>query len=251
MTRGAARAKNLHGMGQSVLNSSAFKSWLDCPGRLLWLNAIPGAGKTILCSTIIDDLCHQAPSKQLLQSMRRLSIGPTAHSRHAMLRPFSTSVSKCDEAEASPSSNPFLPHNPDPQHVPPPRLETGLEKASNQDLVGSRRRRAALQYTSGIPFEQLPYQCFQEARKILIADREEKLKQIEKDRARIIRLRDSDPALCGGEALKKQRLKDMIDKFERLKLMADINDPLVKRRFEDGLGGLLLTPHHFDRLNKY
>lgn len=109
---------------------------------------------------------------------------------------------------------------------------------ANNPPIGSRRRRVALQGTSGIPFEQLPYQCFQEARKILIADREEKLKQIETDRARIIRLRDSDPALSGGEARKRQRLKDLIDKLEHLKILADINDPLVKRRFEDGLGRL-------------
>ncbi len=107
---------------------------------------------------------------------------------------------------------------------------------ANNPPIGSRRRRVALQETSGIPFEQLPYQCFQEARKILIADREEKLKQIETDRARIIRLRDSDPALSGGEARKKQRLKDLVDKLEYLKILADVNDPLVKRRFEDGLG---------------
>ncbi len=109
---------------------------------------------------------------------------------------------------------------------------------ANNPPIGSRRRRVALQETSGIPFEQLPYQCFQEARKILIADREEKLKQIEADRARIIRLRDSDPALSGGEARKKQRLKDLVDKLEYLKILADVNDPLVKRRFEDGLGRL-------------
>jgi len=167
-----------------------------------------------------------------------------------MLRPFTTTITKCDQLEASTSSKPSLPPNPGPQPDPSPQLESVTVKENKQADIGSRRRRAALQYTSGIPFEQLPYQCFQEARKILIADREEKLKQIEKERARIIRLRDTDPALCGGEALKKQRLKDLIDKFERLKIMADINDPLVKRKFEDGLGRLLLTSHHIDRLNQ-
>jgi large subunit ribosomal protein L35 len=192
----------------------------------------------------------EAPSKQLLRNLRRLSIGPAAHSRHGMLRPFSTSITKCDELEANAFSKPSLPPNPDPQPDSSPQLGSGAIQENKEADIGSRRRRAALQYTSGIPFEQLPYQCFQEARKILIADREEKLKQIEKDRARIIRIRDTDPALCGGEALKKQRLKDLIDKFERLKIMADINDPLVKRKFEDGLGGLLLTSHHIDRLDR-
>jgi large subunit ribosomal protein L35 len=119
---------------------------------------------------------------------------------------------------------------------------------ANNPPIGSRRRRLALQDTSGIPFEQLPYQCFQEARKVLITDREEKLKQIEIERARILRLRESDPALSGGEGRKMQRLKDLMDKLERLKILADINDPLVKRRFEDGLGEFrpvfLYTYHH-------
>jgi large subunit ribosomal protein L35 len=108
--------------------------------------------------------------------------------------------------------------------------------------IGSRRRRLALQDSSGIPFEQLPYQCFQEARKILIADRQEKLKEIESNRARILRLQESDPALSGGEARKQQRLKSLMTSLERLKILADINDPLVKRKFEDGLGSLRPSP---------
>lgn len=177
------------------------------------------------------------PSKQLLQSLRKLSISPAANSRGEIARPFCTTTCKYEEAPTDVAPKPSFRRNPDPQLVSSRRLERRLMKANNPP-IGSRRRRVALQGTSGIPFEQLPYQCFQEARKILIADREEKLKQIETDRARIIRLRDSDPALSGGEARKRQRLKDLIDKLEHLKILADINDPLVKRRFEDGLGRL-------------
>jgi ankyrin repeat domain-containing protein 50 len=62
----SARAKHLQGTGQWFLNSSAFKSWLDCSCRSLWVNAIPGAGKTVLCSTIIDYvLCHQQPDEAI------------------------------------------------------------------------------------------------------------------------------------------------------------------------------------------
>jgi large subunit ribosomal protein L35 len=177
----------------------------------------------------------KAPSKQLLQSLRKLSIGPAVHSRHGTPRLFSTGMSNCEEVQADATTKESFRRNPDPQLVSSRRLERRLVRTNNPP-IGSRRRRIALQDTSGIPFEQLPYQCFQEARKILIADREEKLKQIETDRARIVRLRESDPALSGGEARKQQRLRSLMDKLEHLKILADINDPLVKRRFEDGLG---------------
>ena len=103
--------------------------------------------------------------------------------------------------------------------------------------VGSRRRRAALAQSPGIPFDELPYQCFQEARSILIADRAEKLKKIETERFRITRLQEMDPnTFPGGDVYKQRRLRSMMAELEKLKILADINDPNVKRRFEDGLG---------------
>lgn len=182
--------------------------------------------------------CCDLPSKQLFHSLRKLSIASaTAHYHHGFLRPFSTSSTKYEDVQTDISTKPSFRRNPDPELVSSHRLERRLMRANNPP-IGSRRRRMALQHTPGIPFEQLPYQCFQEARKILIADRKEKLQQIETERARILRLRESDPATSGGEARKQQRLKDLMDKLERLKILADINDPLVKRRFEDGLGQL-------------
>lgn len=102
--------------------------------------------------------------------------------------------------------------------------------------IGSRRRRAALQSSNNIPFEQLPYQCFQEARKVLLADRAEKLEQIEMMRQRIARLEALSSEEAGGEQSQKSRLRAMQLHLERLKIHADINDPLVKRKFEDGQG---------------
>ena len=48
-----------------------------------------------------------------------------------------------------------------------------------------------------------------------------------------------DAATMGGEATKKGKLKAMEKYFEELKVLADINDPVIKKRFEDGLG---ITP---------
>lgn len=103
--------------------------------------------------------------------------------------------------------------------------------------IGSRRRRAAIRTSDNLPFEQLPYQCFQEARKILQADREEKLKAISTERGRIARLAEQDASnIKGGEVQKQTKLDSMRRHLEYLKLMADINDPLIKKRFEDGQG---------------
>jgi large subunit ribosomal protein L35 len=127
------------------------------------------------------------------------------------------------------------------KHVPyPSMIKQGTEDQLSQLLspqLGSRRRRAALATTGDIPFEQLPYQCFQEARKILGQDREEKVAKIVAETAKIKRLEAADASTFrGGEAYKQKRLESLREHVERLKILADINDPLVKRRFEDGQG---------------
>lgn len=103
--------------------------------------------------------------------------------------------------------------------------------------IGSRRRRAALKSSDNIPFEQLPYQCFQEALKVLKVDRQEKLEAIQTERLRISNLEAQDVAkISGGETAKQSRLSAMRKHLEYLKIQADINDPLIKKRFEDGEG---------------
>lgn len=87
-----------------------------------------------------------------------------------------------------------------------------------------------------MPFEQLPYQCFQEARKILQADREDKISQINAERRRISIVSARDAATMGGENTKKGRIMAMERHLEQLKIQADINDPVIKKRFEDGQG---------------
>lgn len=44
------------GSGQWFLRSTSFSIWRTEPGSFLWLNGIPGCGKTVLSSTIIDHL---------------------------------------------------------------------------------------------------------------------------------------------------------------------------------------------------
>jgi hypothetical protein len=124
----------------------------------------------------------------------------------------------------------------DPQTVTSLKGEKTLMKQGIMP-IGSRRRRAAIKSSDNIPFEQLPYQCFQEARKVLQADREEKLKLIATERLRISNLKATDASqIKGGQIQKDRRLDSMGRHLEYLKIQADINDPLIKMRFEDGEG---------------
>lgn len=86
----------------------------------------------------------------------------------------------------------------------------------------------------------MPYQCFQEARKVLQEDREEKLAQITEMRKRIAHWQNVPAADCGGDYAKKGKLVRMHKYLEELKILADSNDPLVKKRFEDGEGSRYL-----------
>lgn len=154
------------------------------------------------------------------------------------LRTFSTSSVARAELEKSPTRAPLISiEQLDPQTVASVSEEHRLMKHRKTLPIGSRRRRAVLSTLKNeVPFEQLPYQCFQDARQILANDREEKLKGIEKMRARIARLRSEEVKLSGGEVQKATRLRSMLRELEDLKILADINDPMVKKRFEDGYG---------------
>ena len=82
----------------------------------------------------------------------------------------------------------------------------------------------------------MPYQCFQEARKVLATDREEKLQKIAHMRKRIAHYQNVPAEQQGGEVSKKGRLVRMQKYLEELKILADVNDPVIKKRFEDGMG---------------
>ena len=64
-------ARKLHQPGSNTwaLDADAFKEWKTTPGQALWLHGIPGAGKTIICSTIIDyiegTICKGRPESRL------------------------------------------------------------------------------------------------------------------------------------------------------------------------------------------
>lgn len=160
------------------------------------------------------------------------------------LRAFSSAETRQQPAttQSKPTSATYLPLVPtdqlDPNLVSTVSEEARLLRHHNKRPIGSRRRRAVLSSLSddAVPFTQLPYQCFQEARALLAADREEKVKQIEKMRKRIAHVEGLDEAKAGGEPHRQHRLKSMRKELEELKILADINDPVIKKRFEDGMG---------------
>jgi large subunit ribosomal protein L35 len=175
--------------------------------------------------------CQKAarPLAQCLRSSQALCQSARA------IRLFTSSSRLSEEAVTETASFTTTPIY-DPEAVTSSKEEKKLMK-TGVFPIGSRRRRAAIKTSENILFEQLPYQCFQEARKVLQADREEKLQLIAKERLRISNLIATHPkSINGGRKFKQVRLDSMRRHLEYLKIQADINDPLIKKRFEDGQG---------------
>lgn len=124
---------------------------------------------------------------------------------------------------------------PNPELVSNPRRERRMIRDHSTYPIGSRRRRAALASSANIPFEQLPYQCLQEARKVIQADRADKVAEIEELRGKIMKWTATEVP-PERERIKELRLQSWTREIERLKILADSNDPLVKKKFEDGVG---------------
>lgn len=60
----ASRDKHEPNTANWIFDTEAFLSWKSIPSESLWLHGIPGAGKTILCSTIIEymkEYCQSHP----------------------------------------------------------------------------------------------------------------------------------------------------------------------------------------------
>lgn len=185
------------------------------------------------------------PLARQLLPLRRFTTTATARQQQQQQQ-HQNEASSSSASTTSSSSTPA--QQPSPLDLDPdtvlPEFEAPLIKAGKMP-VGSRRRRVALRSITdlGLPFEQLPYQAFQEARAVLAADRADKLGQIRTQLGRIARLEGADPAAVrGGQRMRDTRLASLRRHVERLKILADANDPLVKKRFEDGLGALLLSP---------
>ena len=174
-----------------------------------------------------------APTYTVLPALRCLR--NPARRAPIPIRTFWTSSTRRNEAIEATATGPPPPPPLDPNLVSTRREERQLMRTGVHP-IGSRRRRAALQSSDNVPFEQMPYQCFQEARRVLQEDRVSKLTQIAEMRKRIAHWQNVPAADCGGENAKKGKLVRMQKYLEELKILADVNDPVIKKRFEDGMG---------------
>jgi large subunit ribosomal protein L35 len=156
-------------------------------------------------------------------------------SRPALLEATTTSEPASTEAPPPPASKPA---SLNPELVSKPAQERRLIEETGQQPIASRRRRHMLKQTQNIPFEQLPFQCFQEARKILQEDRKQKLEEIATQRERIEKMMQKTVA-PQDEGRRNHVVKSMRERLEYTKILADINDPMVKRTFEDKQGMIL------------
>jgi large subunit ribosomal protein L35 len=126
----------------------------------------------------------------------------------------------------------------DPRTVHTFKQEKQLKKFRRLLPIGSRRRRLAIASTENVPFSQLPYQCFQEARKVLAEHRREVLHQIATQQKRVAAQLERSPDSPERELAMRNRIAAMEAKIKELKIEADIHDPLIKKSFEDGHGML-------------
>ncbi|KAF4551834.1 Ankyrin repeat-containing protein 13 [Elsinoe fawcettii] len=55
-SHGRARERHFEGTGQWLLNSDIFRRWLTSGNSFLWLHGLPGSGKTILTSSVVEYL---------------------------------------------------------------------------------------------------------------------------------------------------------------------------------------------------
>jgi hypothetical protein len=68
VNHGDSRRKHEHGTGNWFLESKAFNEWKTTLGSFLWLHGIPGAGKSIICSSAIEkmiEFCKENPESRL------------------------------------------------------------------------------------------------------------------------------------------------------------------------------------------
>lgn len=187
------------------------------------------------------DTCNSVTMSNTSRSIQRVCPQPRRLTARPVLlcpsRSFNTSRCRFAEAVTAQAPPDIDPATLDPNTVYTKGQERLLAEHKKLLPIGSRRRRALVaQHPDNTPFDQLPYSCFQEARKVLAADREQKLHKIEEMRKRIAKAQETPAAQLGGEYAKKGKVVRMQKYLEELKILADINDPMVKKRFEDGTG---------------
>ncbi|KAK3361270.1 ankyrin repeat-containing domain protein [Lasiosphaeria ovina] len=59
-----SRSRHEQNTSRWIFDVKEFADWKQNPGKSLWLHGIPGAGKTILCSTVVDNIIQEVASQK-------------------------------------------------------------------------------------------------------------------------------------------------------------------------------------------
>lgn len=104
--------------GSWFLQSDGFFSWKSQPNSILWLHGIPGCGKTVLSSTIIEEVTKAFPTspviyfyfdfgeitKQTIDGMIRSLIDQLYKRRKNARKPLDLLFSSCEDGHIQPST---------------------------------------------------------------------------------------------------------------------------------------------------
>lgn len=112
-----ARAQHHGNTGQWFLEGEAYSEWKRGANSFLWLNGIPGCGKTILSSSVVADLEQSAAAsssliyfyfdfndtlKQSLENAVRSLVAQLYHKRRLVRAEVDTLYSSCDNGTRQP-----------------------------------------------------------------------------------------------------------------------------------------------------
>lgn len=118
----AAKEKYVEGTGRWFIESSQFNHWKEGTKRSLWLHGIPGSGKTILCSTVIEKIkfaCHTQSNtdcvyfyfdfndmrKQTIHGFLRSVLVQLCTCRQDFITNIQTLFDKCNRGRRQPNKN--------------------------------------------------------------------------------------------------------------------------------------------------
>jgi Cdc6-like AAA superfamily ATPase len=113
------------GSGDWILKSDKFSEWKNDISSFLWLYGIPGCGKTILCSTVLESVLEHCqddigkvtayfffdftdPKKQNTDIMVRSLISQLTHRVTKVSAPLETLFSSCGNGETRPSPDSIM-----------------------------------------------------------------------------------------------------------------------------------------------
>lgn len=127
-----AMKRRCKGTSRWFLESSIFSSWKSTSNSFLWLYGIPGCGKTILSSTIIDSLCSDSTSSQVILYFYFDFSDTAKQSLNSMLRSFISQLYHSQPETRVSLDQLFTSHHSGSQQPTPESLSLVLDTMARQ-----------------------------------------------------------------------------------------------------------------------